>query len=109
MIASGADPKAAIEVLGHADPAGTQRLNQHFTGAIRNPAVTLLVCASTDEREPAKEAFTAPWQFSSSWDSIQQGTLPFLGGFLSGTPGGTRTPNPQIRNLMLYPLSHGRI
>ena len=22
-------------------------------------------------------------------------------------PGGTRTPNPQNRNLMLYPLSHG--
>ena len=24
-------------------------------------------------------------------------------------PGGTRTPNPQNRNLMLYPLSHGRV
>ena len=26
-----------------------------------------------------------------------------------GTPGGTRTPNPQIRSLMLYPLSYGRL
>ena len=26
-----------------------------------------------------------------------------------GTPEGTRTPNPQNRNLVLYPLSHGRI
>ena len=26
-----------------------------------------------------------------------------------GTPEGTRTPNPQNRNLMLYPLSHRRI
>ena len=26
-----------------------------------------------------------------------------------GTPEGTRTPNPQNRNLMLYPLSHWRI
>ena len=27
----------------------------------------------------------------------------------SGTPEGTRTPNPQNRNLMLYPLSHWRL
>ena len=26
-----------------------------------------------------------------------------------GTPEGTRTPNPQNRNLMLYPLSHRRV
>jgi hypothetical protein len=26
----------------------------------------------------------------------------------SGTPGGIRTPNPQFRRLMLYPLSYGR-
>jgi hypothetical protein len=26
----------------------------------------------------------------------------------SGAPGGSRTPNPQIRSLMLYPLSYGR-
>ena len=26
-----------------------------------------------------------------------------------GAPGGSRTPNPQIRSLMLYPLSYGRI
>ncbi len=26
-----------------------------------------------------------------------------------GTPEGTRTPSPQNRNLMLYPLSHGRL
>lgn len=29
--------------------------------------------------------------------------------FLHGAPGGSRTPNPQIRSLMLYPLSYGRI
>ena len=29
--------------------------------------------------------------------------------FFRGTPEGTRTPNPQNRNLMLYPLSHRRI
>lgn len=28
---------------------------------------------------------------------------------LFGTPEGTRTPNPQNRNLMLYPLSHRRV
>lgn len=27
----------------------------------------------------------------------------------SGTPGEIRTPNPQIRSLMLCPLSYGRI
>ena len=27
----------------------------------------------------------------------------------TGAPGGSRTPNPQIRSLMLYPLSYGRI
>ena len=28
-----------------------------------------------------------------------------MGGAIeSGTPAGTRTPNPQIRNLMLYPV-----
>ena len=27
----------------------------------------------------------------------------------TGTPEGIRTPNPQNRNLMLYPLNHGRI
>lgn len=27
---------------------------------------------------------------------------------LFGTPGGTRTPNPQNRNLMRYPLRHWR-
>ena len=32
----------------------------------------------------------------------------FLGG--SGAPGGSRTPNPQIRSLMLYPIElRGRI
>lgn len=30
-------------------------------------------------------------------------------GFFHGTPEGTRTPNPQNRNLMLYPLSHRRL
>lgn len=28
---------------------------------------------------------------------------------LDGAPGGSRTPNPQIRSLMLYPLSYGRV
>ena len=30
-------------------------------------------------------------------------------GSFDGTPEGTRTPNPQNRNLMLYPLSHRRV
>ena len=29
--------------------------------------------------------------------------------YVSCTPEGTRTPNSQIRNLMLYPLSYGRL
>ena len=32
-----------------------------------------------------------------------------LRSLVRGTPEGTRTPNPQNRNLMLYPLSHWRV
>ncbi len=32
-----------------------------------------------------------------------------LAQFLSHAPGGTRTPNAQIRSLPLYPLSYGRM
>lgn len=52
MIASGADLKAASEVLGHADPSITQRVYQHVNAAQRDRAVSVLASALAEEEAP---------------------------------------------------------
>ena len=117
LLAQGVDPRTIMETLGHSQISLTLNTYAHVVPALQREAAAkmdaILSCpVSADRgsrighpRPPASVRSGADRQYDRQYGHESEGAKVADSLGKSGEPPGTRTPNPQIKSLLLCQLS----
>ena len=117
LLAQGVDPRTIMETLGHSQISLTLNTYAHVVPSLQREAAAkidaILSCpvsaapeSSIVRRRPPESVRSgADRQYDWQYGEESEGERVANSSGKSGEPPGTRTPNPQIKSLLLYQLS----